>query len=545
MYFTISTAKVTFYYFILKNKFYLLDIYSIKMSSLESVDKSVYDFFLWYAGKEKYLDDLFLPTEENLQKALKIIRGYRKDLEKANRLDSFEEVWSGQLNSLIDALEIVVQENHYYPNRFYAALIDSLKNVFSKYCKNMEYKNLLITKLGKSTELIEPIETLCEQVDNRCIDETLKMMRQLNNALEEIISSDDYKIIKKSKELKNKILESIKKIEKLKSVERKIKPDISFREIVTKKWALDLDWILSWYEEEEQKCLRDFRELTYKINPNKSPLEVLEEVDPPIFQSAEEMIDEAKKYLKIARENALDFISFPEGERLSDEPVIDVPERRRHELAWGASVSGEDLEGKVQLNLQNYDKITRGWIQNMAIHEVYPGHYLHSAKISTRDLPHAFELGSGMSPLLETRLGRWISEGLAHRAESLFGDVYGEGILPLHASYRRVHCSTRALIDIWLFYLCRSEDDCVKKYMENMGWSEEESRQQVNVHLNRPGVRLGFYCGLMLIDEMENGTKLTDRELNEILYSSGYVTPEVMRKVLKNAESKSENLEDM
>ena len=69
-----------------------------------------------------------------------------------------------------------------------------------------------------------------------------------------------------------------------------------------------------------------------------------------------------------------------------------------------------------------------------------------------------------------------------------------------------------------------------------MGWTEEEAKQQVNVHLNRPGVRLGFYCGLMLINQFEKETTLSDRELNEILYSSGYVTPKVMEMIIKKAE---------
>ena len=192
-----------------------------------------------------------------------------------------------------------------------------------------------------------------------------------------------------------------------------------------------------------------------------------------------------QRFVAIARERSLAYITLPEGETCA---VCRVPDYLKDSYPRGGYFSlGSPLGGRprgaVFLNADNYRAVTGGWVQLNAIHECYPGHHAQFAKTAAGGRPLSFKVGTVASRAAPP------SEGSAVRTETLMQDVFDEPAFPLFVAYRRLHTAVRIWVDSSSTTSARRTPSTRRSpYVEQMRFPPHVARGQVYAQQPFPGV---------------------------------------------------------
>lgn len=302
-----------------------------------------------------------------------------------------------------------------------------------------------------------------------------------------------------------------------------------FADVVRRSYAWDVDQILSWYEEDLRYCLNEFNEIAAKIDPHRTPLEILAQDIGPC-SSPEEMFRLAREYVATAREAASSYISLPEGERLLVRPLSPA---FKVTCPWGVynneEMTPENLVGWLELNDDNFKAVTKGWLEMMAVHEGYPGHHSHFAKTkSSRTLPKSFKTN--------TTAADYLIEGIAHRSERLLEHIFPEPAYRLFVSYRRLHCVVRIKAELDLHLYRRPPEDTVRDYMAVMGFDRPSAEVQTQAHFVQPGRAFSYYTGQKVLEECRKELGMDPKAFTEIIFSHGNVSLGTMMSIARMGE---------
>ena len=303
-------------------------------------------------------------------------------------------------------------------------------------------------------------------------------------------------------------------------------PRLSYEDTLRRIYGIKLADLVDWHRDEVERCDREFRALAGKLGPGRDPFKILVEDSPP-YSEPDLMYEAIERFLAIAKARTLEYITLPPGEVCE---VKQVPEHLKEWYPWGGYWGGNalrgDLVGAVFLNRYNYREITRAWIQMNAVHESYPGHHAHFVKTAAGDMPAAFKLGS------MTSRGAPLSEGVAHRSETLLQDVFGEPVYPLFVLYRRLHTAVRIWVDLELFHLGGGVAAGVDIYRKYLGFAEEVARGQVLAQRLTPGYFTVYYYGMRELERLQDEIGWDDRRFTELIFSSGKTSLEVLRRLI-------------
>jgi len=431
----------------------------------------------------------------------------------------------------------VAEDDQSYPNRYISPLVGFLENIVKK--DNRQYlkrSNILSKKISQVKLLLDEIERLAKVTPDKQIGFILESLTSLNRAIDrakprlekwrkKALKNNDEALEKSVGDSLSQLVLAQKKIKSSKAVisdymgiSRNIKDPYPYKIVLDKRYGLNLDEVKGWARNELDISVKNFESITRGLDSSKPALEVLQKHD-LLYDTVEGLFKQAQKYLDIARDHTHKIMRLPKGERVE---IVPLPEYMRSSYPWGAAGVGgrRTLVGKYALNPDNFMAVTKGWIQMMAIHECYPGHHTQSVKSMTSRVPKVFK--SRMSRSVQ------LGEGVAHRAEEKYQDIFDDPIFPLFVAYRRMHTALRVVIELMTHTEGKTVDDAVKMYMDYMGFTEKSSLAQVHYQELLPGYMTCYYAGYLLVKNLEKESNLSEQEFNEHLYSRS-MSPAVLR----------------
>ena len=305
-----------------------------------------------------------------------------------------------------------------------------------------------------------------------------------------------------------------------------------YRDALRNSIGVNLDELLSWYEEENAKTRAEALEIANRLDVAERPVKEISQVSDILFKyagpcdSPEEMFRRVNVYLKRARAAAHDYIWLPEDEVCVCTPV---PEMLKNSYPWGG-YSGDHPSnyptfGTMFLNNHNYTAVTDGWIKTNAVHEAYPGHHAQFIRCAIDPLPETFKRGAKHVPL---------TEGVCLRTERVFEFVFADDpFYPLQVAHRRHHTSTRIKVDLWLNYFGKTIGDACDLYEKEMGFDRKTARAQVQAHENMRGYFTAYYYGMKKICDWERALHFDRRAYTDLLFSVGRVSMDTFEKIVK------------
>ncbi|MCL2376865.1 MAG: DUF885 domain-containing protein [Defluviitaleaceae bacterium] len=350
-------------------------------------------------------------------------------------------------------------------------------------------------------EILSAIDGYLENLNSH-IDDTRKIIEEKGGAPKSVVKADDEVLSVTREEYRNALKNHI---------------------------GVDLDELLSWYEDENAKTRAESLELANKLKP---PVKSTSEVNDVLFKYAgpcdtpEEMFARANTYLKRTRAAAHEYVWLPEDEICE---CVPIPEMLKDSYPWGG-YSGDypsryPLYHVMFLNNHNYTAVTDGWIKLNTLHEAYPGHHVQFIRASIDPIPETFKRGAKYIPLIE---------GVCMRTERVFEFVFAEDpFYPLMVTHRRHHTSTRIKVDLWLHYFGKTIGEACDLYEKEMGFDRKTARAQVQAHENMMGYFTSYYYGLKKLCDWEKEYGWDKREYTELLFSVGRVSLETFEKILK------------
>jgi uncharacterized protein (DUF885 family) len=172
------------------------------------------------------------------------------------------------------------------------------------------------------------------------------------------------------------------------------------------------------------------------------------------------------------------------------------------------------------------------------LHEGQPGHHFHIALMQELDLPNFRKFGGnnafteGWALYAET-LGKEM--GLFDKPEDYFGHLNDEMLR-----------AARLVVDTGMHEKGWSREQAIKYFSETLGYSEAESRAQIERYMVWPGQALGYKIGSLKIQELRRraeaalGDKFSLPKFHEIVLGEGTLPLALLEKKVDRwiAESK-------
>lgn len=305
-----------------------------------------------------------------------------------------------------------------------------------------------------------------------------------------------------------------------------------YRRILHDNLGVELDELLSWYEEEMNKTRAEVFAIARALDIPENNPQNMKEVNDILLKyagpcdSPEEMFRRGREYLDRAQKAAREYVWMPSDEYCG---LVGVPESLKFSYPWGGYEGGDGrrrpIYGQFFLNNYNYKAVTDGWIKMQAVHESYPGHHVQYVRRITDFLPETAEIGVKYIPMIE---------GMAHRSERVFEFVYPEDpFYPLFVAYRRHHTAVRIKADLMLRYFGNPIKDIVKLYMDELGFDYNTARGQIKAQENMEGYFTCYYYGMKKICDWEKQYGFDEKTYTELLFSAGNISLENFERFLK------------
>ena len=310
--------------------------------------------------------------------------------------------------------------------------------------------------------------------------------------------------------------------------------EVYYRSVLSDQLGVDLDELLRWHRSEMERTRAEVFEIAGRLPIAERP-RTMREVSDALARyagpcdSPEEMFQRMRGYLERAREAAREYVWFPEEACRLER----VPYPLRDSFPWGGYSDGDGrlrpIAGTAFLNDGNFRAISDGWLKMQAVHEAYPGHHIQYVRNVTDALPETVKLGAKHIPLIE---------GVAHRSERLFEFVFAEDpFYPLFVAFRRHHTAVRIRSDLMLRLEGRPIRDCVRLYMDELGFDHAIARGQVRAQEQMEGYFTCYYYGMKRIADFEAKYGADSRSFTEELFSSGNVSMENLEGFLRLDEA--------
>ncbi len=296
-----------------------------------------------------------------------------------------------------------------------------------------------------------------------------------------------------------------------------------YRTLLHDNLGVELDELLSWYEEEIQKTRAEVFATANSLDIPENQPQTMNEVNDILqkyagpCENAEEMFCRGREYLDRAQKAARDYVWMPSDEYCG---LVGVPESLKVSFPWGGYEGGDGrrrpIYGQFFLNHHNFKAVTDGWLKMQAIHEAYPGHHVQYVRSITDCLPETAKIGVKDVPIIE---------GTAHRSERIFEFVYPEDpFYPLFVAYRRHHTAVRIKADLMLRYYGNPIKDVVRLYMDELGFDYLTARGQVKAQENMEGYFTCYYYGMKKLCDWEKQYGFDEKTYTELLFSAGSVS---------------------
>lgn len=494
---------------------------------LTQLDQLVTDLCLEFQGSYRYERHLFIPSEGNLSRLTRRVQ----ELQAAVTAADGDPIWKGHLLEILDVLGFRLEEDLRYPYRFLSAVVGTIDDLTSLDTRTVDERaSILAEKLPQALDLFPVILQLLERLPNDRRDQ----VREYGLALQRMIAGaspvlagwgrpDLTATLVALEEGSRRFLAQLE----VGAQQAERLPDFAFDVTLRRAYGIDLADLLSWYEEDIARKQEELAAIATRLSPGKSPFEILEE-ELPAYPSPELIFPPMREYVQTAREASRQFISLPDGEECE---VADVPEQLKRSYPWGGFSGGNplrgSLRGKVFLNSANYKAVTKGWLLMMALHECYPGHHAQRVKIAAGKLPESYKLGS-------FRMAKAVplNEGIAHRAEEMFQDLFPDRAFPLFVKLRQLHTAVRIKAEISLHHLGRPRDEVVSLYEKHLGFSRQSADGQVRYGEIWPGYFCCYYYGHKKLEEMKARFGAPEPDFTELTFSCGYVSLDTVERLL-------------
>ncbi len=520
------------------------------MTDLKELDESLTEVIKRYDSLLEYEKERFIPSRVNLGGLEKNVDDIKEEIERCVDDNRAELILKNYLEKTADSLMARLKNDRAFPNRYLRSLSGKMNDLVSFDDREVaETSSILSSILDRSGEIVEFSGVYAKRVDAERKDMFLNDLDGLESLLKNLTSEcPDYfekldeekrrKIKGGMEDLVGEIKEISAEVEEASLLPEREQIDAhEYANTLKQIYDIDVNELLDWHREEVKRREKELRQVAEEIDPDRAPFEILEE-DLTSYDSPEEMYEAMEGYLETAREEALEYISLPEGENCE---VWRVPEFLKDSYPWGGyhgknPLRGE-LKGAVFLNQHNYEEINEGWVKLNAVHECYPGHHAHAVKTTWGDMPSIFKANSAL-----TSPGAPLTEGVAVRSERLLEEVFGDGIFPLFVAYRRLHTSVRVWADLILHYYEKGEEAAVELYKDRLDFSEEEARGQVRAHKLTPGYFTVYYYGLKKLNDLQEDCGWGDERFTELIFSSGKVSIETVRDLIEAPEEEREKL---
>lgn len=496
-------------------------------TTMMQLDRRVTDLCLRFQGAYRYERVLFIPSDSNVSSLAHQAEELRAEVSAAEG----DAIWREHLLETLDVLSFRLEEDLRYPYRFLSNIVGTLNDLTSLDRRPVEERAaILADKLPQANDLFPVILQLLERLPAERLDQVQEYARAL-----QLVVAGAFPIITgwgrpgltaALKELEEETGRFLSRLEA--GVARKEQlSDFPFDVTLRRAYGVDLADLLSWYEEDIARKQEELAAIAARLSPGKSPFAILDE-ELPAYPSPELMFPPMQEYVQTAREASRRYISLPEGEECA---VVDVPEQLKRSYPWGGFSGGNplqgSLQGKVFLNSANYRAVTKGWLLMMALHECYPGHHAQRAKTAAGKLPESYKLGG-------FRMAKAVplNEGIAHRAEEMFQDLFPDRAFPLFVKLRQLHTAVRIKAEISLHHLGRPRDEVVGLYEKYLGFSRQSGDGQVRYGEIWPGYFCCYYYGHKRLEQLKTRYATPDPAFTELTFSCGYVSLATVEKLL-------------
>lgn len=494
---------------------------------LAQLDRRVTDLCLKFQGSYRFERELFVPTEANLSSVARQVEALRAEVAATPG----DAIWRDHLLEILDVLGFRLEEDLRYPFRFLSGVVGTIDDLTSLDPRPVaERAGILADKLPQALDLFPAILRLLERLPQDRLDQVreyaLALRRVIAGASPIIAGWGRPDLTSVLSALEEATVRFLAQLEAGVAVAERL-PDFAFDVTLRRAYGVDLTDLLSWYEEDIARKQEELAAIAARLGPGKSPFAILEE-ELPAYPSPDLMFPPMREYVQTAREASRQFITLPEGEECE---VADVPEQLKRSYPWGGFSGGNPLKGslrgKVFLNSANYKAVTKGWLLMMALHECYPGHHAQRVKIAAGKLPESYKLGS-------FRMAKAVplNEGIAHRAEEMFQDLFPDRAFPLFVKLRRLHTAVRIKAEIALHHQGRPRDEVVGLYEQHLGFSRQSADGQVRYGEIWPGYFCCYYYGHKKLESLKAQFRAPEPAFTELTFSCGYVSLDTVGKLL-------------
>lgn len=513
------------------------------MRELRQLDQLIRNIWVRYEASTECELNPFVPTMPALEEVAGEVRDGLARLRDASDSVAPRSAYSAHAAQLLDVMEVMearLTDDPTFPNRYAQRISSRLGSLLGLDRRGVAERTTAMRALlsAAPSVLAAAGELAARSPEDRrelfagAVDSLTSQLTQLPSQLQTAMSGADATELESLGSLALEAAEAARgSVRELRATPRcgpgEQLPQLSYEETLRRIYGIELEDLLAWYRDEVESCDREFRALAHTLGPGRDPFAILIE-DSPAYGTPDEMYTAIAGFLQTARARTLEYITLPQGEVCE---VKQVPEHLRHSYPWGGYWGGDtlrgDLVGAVFLNRYNYREITRAWIQMNAVHESYPGHHAHAVKTAAGDMPMAFKL-AGL-----TSRGAPLSEGIAHRSETLLKDVFGEPAYELFILYRRLHTATRIWADLELFHLGGGVEAAVALYRKYLGFADQVARGQVLSQRLTPGYFTVYYYGMRDLERLQKEIGWDDKSFTELIFSSGKLSLKVLRLLIE------------
>ena len=328
----------------------------------------------------------------------------------------------------------------------------------------------------------------------------------------------------------NRVLDAVRELQsKVKSVHvGELEPvDVPFSVSVEKGMQVPLDYLLSWYEEDAVSRRKEYFEIAEAAFPGQDPNQVL--TAGKGYDTVEDLFADMREILDRLQEECTRFVDLPEGEYCD---IGLIPE------TWRMMVPGfMYLGGLVAINPDNLSSYRRVGLETTAVHEVYPGHHVHSVKSAQHALPHTFKLGLFWS--------RSLQEGMCDRSMVMMTPYLKDPAAKLSVAKRLWFTASRAKAEVDIYYNKKPVQEIIDNYMSNLGLPSYNAHAQTRAHLMRPADAISYYTGMKYLQDLYNDSDLGQKDFTNELFSYGSIPLATMKNILALPEEKKEQIKTL
>lgn len=302
---------------------------------------------------------------------------------------------------------------------------------------------------------------------------------------------------------------------------------LSYREVLDRIFDVSVDELAERTRDDISDLQKEMERLAKDIAPGKSPDEILKGDMTP-YKSGKEMLDALVEMMGVTQDLCAGILPLPEGEECRVEPV---PPHLQSYFPWGGYSGPDALRGDrigtCYVNEKNYATITRGWLMNLALHEGYPGHHTQYVGASANVLPTTAKITH-----LYSRASHAL-EGMAHRSEKKFQDIFEDPVFPLFVVYRQMHTAVRILCDLEINHFGNGVEAALELYARYMDFAPEVARGQARLQTMWRGYMTSYFTGHRQFDAIQGEVGMDDREFTRLIFTNGFMSVRTLGRLAK------------